>query len=139
MLVESFWLAFPLYLSIFYFGLISTVALVFSLFVFSQYVYILCQKDSTDTNDRTNLFLALGWEKAVIVCATFALLSSLFLLILSLSSIILLGLWSINAIIKVVHVNKIRQKKMERKFRSKLVLIEFLMPYFYFIGILNIF
>lgn len=110
---------------------LSAFGIAFALFFFLQFMYILCQKDSTDPNDDTNLFIDRGWDKSSVITLIFAALSSLFLLIISISSIGLLLVWVINAFSKIVNVNKIWKKTITREFRSRIIIIELLTPYLY--------
>jgi len=135
-IVESVWLLLPISLSLFFLRSLSMSVIFLTFFCFFQYVYLLCQKDSTDLKDKTNLFLKHGWKKASFMCIVFASMASLFLFIISFSSIILLLVWIINGIIKIFNIHKIYNKNINRKLRSRLILGEFLTPYFYIFGVL---
>lgn len=112
-------------------------SIVFALFFFLQFMYILCQKDSTDPEDDKNIFIDAGWRQSSLITLVFAILSSLFLLGISAASIWLLPVWGINAFSKILNVTKIYRKRITRNLRSKLILIEFLTPYLY-IGVIAI-
>ena len=103
----------------------------FGLFYFFQGNYILCQKDSTDTKDTTNLFLKHGWEKSTRITAVFGILSSLSLLLLSFVNIYFILVWVLNVFAKIFNINKIRIKTITKVTRYRLILIEFLTPYLY--------
>lgn len=106
----------------------------FGLFWFFQFTYILCQKDSTDTKDVTNIFLTHGWEKSTRITAVFGILSSLSLLLLSFVNIYFILFWALNVLVKVLNINKIRERLITKKQRYRLILVEFLTPYFYLGG-----
>jgi len=116
---------------------LSISGIIFALFFFFQFVYILCQKDSTDTKDSTNLFIDKGWRKSSAITLIFATLSSIFLLGISITSIGLLSVWGINAYSKILNAGKIWKREITRELRSKLILIEFLTPYLY-VGVMTV-
>lgn len=105
----------------------------FVVFCMSQYLYIGCQKDSTDRKDDTNLFLVNKWGSAWAICAiasVIALLSFAGIIF----SLVLVIPWAINLSAKVMNLAKIRDMSITRKTRGRIVLIEFLTPYFYVLG-----
>ena len=108
-----------------------------SILFFSQYTYILCQKDSTDLRDMgRNLFLDRGWGRSSLITSFFAVLSSLSLFCMCIGNFGLLLVWGINAYLKILNVTKIWRKEISRGLRSKLILIEFLTPYLY-VGVMT--
>lgn len=103
-----------------------------SILFFSQYTYILCQKDSTDLRDTgRNLFLDRGWGRSSLITSIFAILSSLSLFCMCVGNFGLLLIWAINAYLKILNVTKIWGKEISRGLRSKLILVEFLTPCLY--------
>jgi len=107
----------------------------FVVFCMSQYLYIGCQKDSTDRKDDTNLFLANRWKAAWAACAVSSAIALISLAGISLSPA-LLALWVANAGVKVLNVTKIYTRSITRTVRSRLILLEFLTPYAYSIGVM---
>ncbi len=134
-LTESPWLIIPALLDNFFSLPHSNNTLLFGFFFFFQYMYLLCQKDSTDLKDTTNLFIRMGWRNASFFCIIFALLSSVPLSILSLSSIALILIWILNLTSKILNISKIMQKTITREERGKLVFLEFLTPYLFVLGV----
>jgi len=124
-------LLFPVTLNTFFHREFSFFDIFFSIFCFSQYVYLCCQKDSTDLKDDTNLFLKKGWLNASIICMVFASIASVSLFVLVFPSVILVGIWIIHVFSKSLNIFKIFKKQISRNLRSKLILIEFLTPYLY--------
>jgi len=108
----------------------------FSAFCFTQAMYILCQKDSTDTKDRKNLFLGHGLRRSSIVVASFGSLSSLSLLLICLQVPVLLPVWALNLASKALNINGIRKGTITRRTRGRLVLLEFVTPYLFSGGVL---
>jgi len=108
--------------------------LIFSAYCFLQFAYILFQKDSTDPEDKKNIFLTHGWEKSTIATSVIGVLASLSLLIVCLFKPVLLLVWFFNAFTKFSNLNSIRNKTITRTLRSRLILFEFLTPYL-FIGV----
>ena len=127
---------FPIVLNTFFNRGFSPFDMFFSIFCFSHYVYLYCQKDSTDLKDDTNLFLKRGWLNASIICMIFASLASVSFFALSLPSVILICVWIVHISSKSLNVFKIYKKQISRNLRSKLILIEFLTPYLYVGGVL---
>jgi 4-hydroxybenzoate polyprenyltransferase len=127
----SMWILTFLLLSIVLSGGISTTAALFALFAFSQYVYILCQKDSTDREDFDNLFISRGWRTSFGITTFFGGLSSALLLMMSLFNPVFFLIWAFNFFSKVLNIDSIRRHLITRSARSKLVASEFLMPYLY--------
>ena len=111
------------------YDLVSQTVLPLSIFFFTQYTYILCQKDSTDIKEKNNIFVSQGWEESSNITAFFALLASLSLFLLSLNFIPLIFIWFLNLSSKFLNLNKIRHKTITRLERSKLIFIEFLTHY----------
>lgn len=110
---------------------LSLFSLIFALFFFTQFMYILCQKDSTDINDEINIFINEGWRQSSVITLILATLGSLLFLVICTSSTWLISLWLINVFSKILNVNKIWKKEITRELRSKLILLEFLTPYLY--------
>jgi len=133
--VESFWLLMPFALSTVSApprGGLQGSTVLFAAFGFFQCVYFLCQKDSTDAHDRTNLFLARGWLKASVIVAMMAALASISLLLLAWQgpgAPVVLLIWTANLLDKVVNCTLIWRRRIERQLRSRLVLFEFLTPF----------
>ena len=108
----------------------------FTLFCFFQFTYILCQKDATDLKDKNkNLFLDNDWNTASFYCTAFAVLASAGLLASSPTPAIFI-VWTCNALTKTANLTEIWKKKLTRKLRSRLILLEFLTPYLYAIALL---
>jgi 4-hydroxybenzoate polyprenyltransferase len=107
---------------------------VFSSFYFFQFMYILCQKDSTDTKDRTNMFIVHGWGRSVKITALFSSLASVFLFSISIANPAFIVFWLVNLYAKFSNVNSIRLKAITKRKRYRLMLIEFLTPYLYLGG-----
>jgi len=105
----------------------------FSIFAYSHYVYLYCQKDSTDKSDPTNLFIKRGWASASIVCVSFAAVACVALLGLTIASPLLMAVWAVHVLSKGANLYKISTNTIERTLRSRLILLEFLMP-FLFVG-----
>ena len=125
------WFFIPIYLGFVYRDGILVIDVLLGSFFFFQYLYLLCQKDSTDLRDRTNLFVEKGWRLATTTCSILAFLSSMSLLFISMSNILLVILWALNASVKSFQLKSMFQRTMTRNKRSKLVLMEFLTPYLY--------
>lgn len=106
---------------------------VFSAFCTFQFFYMLCQKDSTDRKDETNLFLEKKWIFAWTICAisSVIVLSCLFLIS---TSTFFLAPFLINFAAKTINLVKIKNKTITRTLRSKIVLLEFATPYIYMIS-----
>lgn len=133
-LTESPWLFLPFLLNNFFSLSFSIFTWAFIFFYFFQYMHLLCQKDSTDTKDTTNLFINRGWGPSSFLCAVTASVASISLLTLSLPNTWLVLVWLINLFVKAVNTGMIWERKAERKMRGRLVLIEFLTPYLFVIG-----
>jgi len=103
------------------------------LFAFFQSIYLFAQKDSTGTEDKTNVFLA-GWKRATLVCAISAVLSLASLLAITTSIIPLMIFWLANLYSKWYLVSRIVGKEVTRTNRGRILLIEFLTPYLYIAG-----
>jgi len=134
LLASSIFFFFPFALSPLIGAGFSPLTLLLAAFFFAQFMYILCQKDSTDPADRKNIFIRHGWRKAGFLTAFFAALSSLFLLLLCIGNPVLLAAWIFNLAAKAINVNKILHRSINRKSRYRLVLMEFLTPYVYIVG-----
>ena len=115
-------------------GSFSMLAVLFAFFWFFQFVYLLCQKDSTDSEDDKNLFKDHGWKKSSIITALFGALSSLSLLMISIISLYFLLVWILNLCAKIFNINKIIKKTITRTQRHRMILLEFLTPYLYLVG-----
>ena len=98
-----------------------------AVFLFGQIVYILCQKDSTDRKDNTNLFMRHGHATGTALCALFALMSALPLIWLSLGSLPLLLVSGGNLALKALNVSQIATGAV-RSMRSRIMLFEHLTP-----------
>ena len=109
----------------------------FMFFAFSHYVYLCCQKDSTDTKDETNVFIKRGQKNASLICVFFASIASLSLLGLSTFSTILIFVWITHVFSKSLNLYKIIRHDINRTLRSRLILSEFLTPYLYGLGVLG--
>lgn len=133
-LTESPWLLMPLILNSLFSIPLTASTLFFVLFYFSQYMYILCQKDSTDMNDTTNLFIKKGWKTASLYCIFFAIFSSYSLFLISTISLSLTFVWIFNLSIKLLNVSMIYFEKIERTARGRLVLADFITPYLFVFG-----
>ena len=132
--LASSWLLMPLAMNILFSIPLTTKFVILTLFFYFQYLYLLSQKDSTDLKDRTNLFIDYGWWKALGVCSIFAVLALTFLLGISLSSLALMSIWAMNLTVKLYHGYAVSKHTITRNRRSKLVLLEFSIPYLYSIG-----
>lgn len=110
---------------------LSLSGIFLTIFCFSQFVFILCQKDSTDKNDEFNLFLSKDMNKSFRITAFFASISSVSLLFLSNGHAYFIIFWALNFSSKFLNLNNIRRNLITRSERSKLVLLEFLTPYLY--------
>ena len=130
-LTESPWLLVPPLLNVALSFRFSAATALFMSFFFFQYLYLLCQKDSTDTKDATNLFIRRGWRTASIACIGIAAASSASLLMLSAPAAPLLIAWALNLAAKIMNLWMIWLKKIGRSLRGRLVLIEFATPYLY--------
>lgn len=127
-LVSSPFFILPLAIASSY-GLTAVSALPLSLFFFSQCIYILCQKDSTDLKDKNNIFISYGCKKAFKVTALFAALSSLSLfLIASLYPVLFLA-WCLNLVSKTMNLDHIWRNSITKEKRSNFVLLEFISHY----------
>ena len=109
-------------------------ALPVSAFLFFQYIYILCQKDSTDTRDKKNVFLTHGWKKSSNIIMFFGISASIPFLLLCLSSPPLIFLWIFNTFLKFLNINDLRRMVVTRTRRGRLILLEFATPYLYLVG-----
>lgn len=131
-LLSSMFLFLPASLNSLYLREFSTFDVLLTLFCFFQFLYVLCQKDSTDLKDKNkNLFLDNSWGRAFSICVLSGTLSSISLLSICFSHNLLFSVWIINACSKSLNLIKIRKKQITRDLRSKLMLIEFLTPYLY--------
>lgn len=129
------WFLFPFFMDKFLLQETTVTTYLFAIYFFSQWMYILCQKDSTDTMDSTNLFLKRGWSLASSFCILFAAASSFSLLALSLTTLLKL-IWFFNLSVKIINLKLIFQQKIGRKTRGLLVLMEFITPYLFVIAYL---
>lgn len=107
--------------------------LYFMMFCFFQSIYLFSQKDSTDTKDSINIFLK-NWNTAALTCTISAGLSLLFLSTFSIYPALLIAFWFVNLSAKYYLLNKIIDRKVNRINRGRILLIEFLTPYFYIAG-----
>lgn len=111
----------------------GTATLLFGLFFFAQFNYILCQKDSTDFRDKTNLFIKRGWNTAAAICFGYASLASGILLAASIGSPVLLLFWGMNTFLaKAPNLYFMAAKALERDTRYILIGFEYLLPLLYF-------
>jgi 4-hydroxybenzoate polyprenyltransferase len=129
-MMSSIYLLFPLSMGLANFKDTHQM-LVFAAFFSTQVAYILCQKDSTDMKDESNLFIRSGWDKASFLTLSYAICSSIFLLILCLQKPYLAAIWAFNLVSKILNVSKILTHSITRKIRGRLILAEFLTPYLY--------
>lgn len=100
-----------------------------SFFFYFQCIYILCQKDSTDMKDESNLFLNSGWEKSVRVTEVFAALSFLSLMSLSLLNPLIILACIPSTIAKMKNLNHIRRRTITKERRGNFMLVEFASHY----------
>ncbi len=120
----------------FVFDIHTKNALALGLFFYLQCLYILCQKDSTDTKDDSNLFLSKGWNLSFKITTFFAILSNVLLLYLSTTNTILLLAWILNTFAKVSNLKHIMFRTITRKQRSNYILTEFLSHYMFIVCVL---
>jgi 4-hydroxybenzoate polyprenyltransferase len=106
-------------------------ALPLSVFFVCQYLYVLCQKDSTDKNDKKNVFVAYGWERASRMIILFGGLASAFLFFLCLRNPALLGVWAANSVLKLANANTIKNMTVNRVSRGKIILLDYISQYLY--------
>lgn len=111
-------------------------ALALGLFFYFQCMYVLCQKDSTDTKDESNLFISKGWNLSFKITTFFAVLSNVSLLYLSTTNISLLPAWILNTFAKAGNLKHIRVRTITRNQRSNYILAEFLSHYLFVVCIL---
>jgi hypothetical protein len=128
----SVWILILAYLTIIFQRIFFT-DIFFILYCFFQSVYLVCQKDSSDLKDDTNLFLARNWRVASLICMMFAIFSSLFLFGIVASCLNLLWVWVLNTAFKIFTIKKIFERQMTRKIRMKTSLIELITPYLFII------
>jgi hypothetical protein len=103
--------------------------------MFFQAVYLLCQKDSTDTKDTTNLFIAAGKFPALVLCCLFALLSLSALLLLSSFYPAIIWLFGADLLAKLANLANIWAGP-NPSLRSNLSLFEHSLPYIFSIVVL---
>jgi len=135
MIATSMYLILPFTLNTLIGAETTLYGFMFGLFFFFQFTYILCQKDSTDKKDSTNLFMIHGWERYTKITALFGALSSLSLLLISFINPYFILIWALNAFVKFLNINSIRKKTITRKLRYRIVLTEFFTPFIYLIGV----
>ncbi len=133
MLGGTVWVALFCSIELIHTGSLTINGASFIIFAFSQYVYILCQKDSTDRNDSINIFTMGKHGRPFMIMVLFAVSSSASLLALSASPALMI-VWAINACSKSLNLAKIYRGTIQRNERGRLVLIEFLTPYAYILG-----
>jgi len=140
LLASTPWIVMPFTLSLLLLKPISILEFIFAAFFYSQYLYLLSQKDSTDLKDNlkddTNIFISGKWSSAFLITLSFGIISLLALLSLSMTFLPLLVIWIFNGLIKFYILNSIRNKQITRQFRVKVTLFEFLTPHFYSIGLM---
>jgi len=110
------------------------MALPLSLFFFLQYMYILCQKDSTDPADKKNPFKTCGWKRATGIATLFAVSASIPLLFICIQNPYLIIVWAFNVTIKFTNLYHISKRTITRSLRGRIILLEYLTPYIYFAG-----
>jgi hypothetical protein len=98
-----------------------------------HYLYLFCQKDSTDPRDASNLFIKRGWRTASLICIGFGIIASAFFLPLA-TSTALLAVWVQNALSKVINLYSIYTRNVTRTLRTRVILSEFVTPYLYLGG-----
>jgi len=117
-------------------GLPTTNALPLSAFFYFQCIYILCQKDSTDTNDVDNVFIKNGWYQSFKITTFFGVLSSITLLLITFFNPVILFMWIFNLIAKTMNLFHIGQKTITRSKRGGFILMEFISHYLSLGGLL---
>ncbi len=130
LLATTTWLVTIISLNYFFMESMSLPIISLTVFCMSQYLYIGCQKDSTDKKDDTNLFLANKLKMAWMICITAAAVS-----LVSFGGLIyspaMAVPWVINLSAKILNLKKIHNRTITRKVRGRIVLVEFLTPYIY--------
>jgi len=133
-LLASIYLLLPYLLTILLGRNFIVLDLLFGFFCFSQSMYLFSQKDSTDIKDPTNIFLQRGWRNASVLCILFGIFASISLFILSFFSLTLLVLWGLNLLFKSSLMKNIYGGTVTKNYRDRVILFEFLTPYFYVLG-----
>lgn len=131
MLASSIFFFLPLSLNTLLLNYFYAPTIIFSFYCFFQYIYVLCQKDSTDPEDKKNIFKTHGWAKSTAATSIMGASASMFLLLLCLFRPVLLLVWFFNVFTKFSNLNSIRNKTITRTLRSRLIFFEFLTPYLY--------
>lgn len=98
-------------------------------FFYFQCIYILCQKDSTDTKDDGNLFINTGWAKSFAITCIFAAASLLSLFYLSFLYPVVLLAFILNLAAKTGNLYHIGRRSITRKQRSNYMLADFISHY----------
>ncbi len=99
------------------------------LFLTSYTLYIMCQKDSTDTHDVTNVFLAKGWSYASILCLFYGSLTIITLAILAAIKPMLWIGWPFFSLPIFLNVYLIKTRKIQRPMRKRIITMQFLSLY----------
>ncbi len=109
-----------------------------AVFSYTQYVYILCQKDATDLKDDVNLFLKRSNTVASLITGAFSITASLAILAVAMLSglQLLLIVWIANLAIKLKNLSGIYSKSIGRGKRFRLTTYEFISHYAFFVAAL---
>ena len=134
MLMSSVFFLLPISLNTILLESFYLPTLMFSLYCYFQFLYILCQKDSTDMHDEKNIFKLHGWNKASWVTALVGILASVFLLIICIFNPILIFVWIFNGVFKFFNIRDIKKGTVSRIRRGRFVMMEFITPYLYLLG-----
>lgn len=116
-------------------GLHLLVALPLSAFFYMQCIYILCQKDSTDTWEKDSIFVKNGWERSYAATFYAAVLSSASMLFISLLNFFFVFPLLLGAVAKAANLRAIKGRNVNRKSRGNFVLMEFISHYTYAGGV----
>ena len=108
----------------------SAQDLLVGLFFGFHYLYLCCQKDSTDPRDCTNIFIRHGWQTASLVCIAFGVIASALFLSVA-TTLALFAVWTQNVVSKIVNLRAIYTKNVSRSMRARIILSEFATPYLY--------
>jgi 4-hydroxybenzoate polyprenyltransferase len=98
-------------------------------FSYCYVMYIMCQKDSTDTKDDTNIFLKRGWASASTFCNIFGVQVVVILAFICISKPILIIGWLVLTSSIIVNLLLINKREIDRPTRKRLVSIQFVTLY----------
>jgi len=115
-------------------GIPLTRAMPISTFLFFQYMYILCQKDSTDMRDKKNVFMVYGWKRTSMSVTLFSISASISLFIISLSFPPLMLIWLFNTALKSLNIKDIAKGTVTRGRRGRIILLDYTTEYLYILG-----